>query len=109
MGEIGLQCISNRNVLFSCSDLRPGLLRDFRVGVPVGWRGFSGLASDWLAVQPPAGQRSCCGTRAGLMDFDMGFLSNLGPWCHFRIILKHLCYVYQLQLLSFGYHDYMGR
>ena len=38
------------------------------------------------------------------MDFDMGFLSYLGPWCHFRHILKHLCYVYQLQMLSLCYY-----
>ena len=57
----------------------------------------------WRHNHEPGGGRV---VESGLacMDFDMGFLGNLGPWCHFRHILKHLCYVYQLQLLSLCYH-----
>ena len=33
-----------------------------------------------------------------------GFLVIWAPWCRFRLILKHLCYAYQLQLVSLYYH-----
>ena len=67
--------------------------RGFRAWHLIGWRHNH---------QPVGGPVAESGLAC--MDFDMGFLSNLGPWCHFRLILKHLCYVYQLQLLSLCYH-----
>ena len=39
-------------------------------------------------------------------------LSNPGPWCYSRHDMKHLCYLYQMHMLSltlvFGYYEYMG-
>ena len=57
----------------------------------------------WRHNHEPGGGR-VVESGLGCMGFDMGFLNNLGPWCHFRHILKHVCYVYQLQLLSLCYH-----
>ena len=101
--EIGFQCISNWMFLSHALiiDLVPGLLRVFRVG----WRGGGvrwglDLASDWLAVQPQADRRPCCWLAGLTWIFDMGFLSDLVPWCHFRHILKHLCYTQQICMFS---------
>ena len=33
--------------------------------IRVGWRGFSGLAADWLAEQPPTNQGPVCGIPGG--------------------------------------------
>ena len=95
------------NVLFSCSDpliCGPGCWEISVLGsllVGGGFRAWHLIG--WRHNHQPVGG-PVAESRLACMDFDMEFLSNLGPWCRFRHILKHLCYVYQLQLLSLCYH-----